>query len=216
MPGAKTIERQCCLTREVRPADELIRFVVGPDDRLWPDVDAMAEGRGAWVTGTAEAVAEAVRRKAFARSLKEPVTVPEDLVALTRRHLETRFLGSLGMMRKAGLLLTGSTKVKEAIEAGNVAVLITASDAAEDGRNKLLQSVRGAHKAAEERGETPAPVLHLEMIDSAQLGLALGIENVIHAALPKGAAAVSAVNRARKLARFAGNAATREKTRVHG
>ena len=87
-----------------------------------------------------------------AKSLKTSVTVPDDLVGMTQRHLETRFLGALSLCRKAGQLLTGSTKVKQAIEAGDIIALFTASDAAPDGRSKMLASLRGASKAAEEAG----------------------------------------------------------------
>jgi len=47
---SQDLERQCALTREVRPAADLIRFVLGPDDVIWPDVDEKAEGRGVWIT----------------------------------------------------------------------------------------------------------------------------------------------------------------------
>ena len=74
---------------------ELIRFVVGPDEAIVPDTDAKAEGRGVWVTlGEKQSVAEAVKKKAFAKSLKTNVTVPDDLAALTRLRLEQRLLAS--------------------------------------------------------------------------------------------------------------------------
>lgn len=194
--------RECALTRETRSLDDLVRFVVSPDGLLVPDVDAKAEGRGVWITLGHQAVAEAVKKKAFAKSLKTSVTVPEDLPGLTRRHLEQRLLGALSMCRKAGQLLTGGTKVKAAIESGEAIALFTASDAAEDGRKKMASSLRGATKAAEEAGFNGVLVPHFEMLDSTQLGLALGLENVIHAALTKGAAAQSALARGLRLARF--------------
>ncbi len=205
MPRRDETERMCALTREVRAVDELIRFAVSPDDELVPDTDARAEGRGVWVTLGMRSVAEAQRRKAFARSLKAEVKVPDDLAGLTRRRLEERLLNALGLARKAGQLVTGATKVKAAIEAGEVVALLTASDAAEDGRNKLLGSLRGYHNAAREAGLEPVPPRHFEMLDSGQMGLALGIENVIHAALTKGGAAQAAVKRAERLARYIAN-----------
>jgi hypothetical protein len=45
-------------------------------------------------------------------------------------------------------------------------------------------------------------VPHFELLRADQMGLALGLENVIHAALTKGAAAQSALARAERLARF--------------
>ena len=205
MPRREETERQCALTREVRPVADLIRFVVSPDGEVVPDTDAKADGRGVWISLGAKAVAEAQKKKAFARSLKSEVKVPDDLSGLTRRRLEERFLSALSLARKAGQLVTGASKVKSAIEAGEVLALLTATDAAEDGRNKLLGSLKGYTKAAEEAGFDPGETPHFELLDSGQMGLALGIENVIHAALTKGGAAQAAVQRAERLARYIAN-----------
>ena len=202
MPRRQETERECCLTREVRPVAELMRFVVGPDDVLVPDIDARAEGRGAWVTGTAAMVGEAVRRKAFAKSLKAPVTVPADLAELARTRLEQRLCGALSMAKKAGQIVTGATKVRTAIEKGEIVALFTASDAAPDGRGKMAGALKAAQMAAREAGIPGPDTPHFEMLESVQLGLALGLENVIHAALTKGPAAQGALARAERLARY--------------
>jgi predicted RNA-binding protein YlxR (DUF448 family) len=205
VPRREETERQCALTRKVRPVADLIRFVVSPDGEVVPDTDAKADGRGVWISLGAKAVAEAQKKKAFARSLKSEVNVPDDLCGLTRRLLEERLLSALSLARKAGQLVTGASKVKSAIEAGEVLALLTATDAAEDGRNKLLGSLKGYRKAAEEAGFDPGETPHFELLDSGQMGLALGIENVIHAALTKGGAAQAAVQRAERLARYIAN-----------
>ena len=205
MPGKEEIERRCALTHEVKPAAELIRFVVGPDDRLVPDTDARAEGRGVWISLGETFVAEAVRKKAFAKSLKTSVNVPDDLPALTRRRLEQRFVSSLQMARKAGQLMVGATKVKAALETGEAIALLTATDAADDGKKKMLATLKASSKAAEEQGLPGADRPHFELLDSAQLGLALGIESVIHAAPTQGAAGEAAVKRAERLARYVAN-----------
>ncbi len=205
MPGKDEIERRCALTHEVKPAAELIRFVVGPDDVLVPDTEARAEGRGVWISIGEKLVAEAVKKKAFARSLKTAVTVPDDLPALTRQRLEQRFVSSLQMARKAGQLMTGAMKVKAALETGEAIALVTATDAAEDGRKKMLATLKASSRAAEEQGLPGADRPHFELLDSAQLGLALGIESVIHAAPTQGAAGETAVKRAERLARYIAN-----------
>ena len=205
MPGKDEIERRCALTHEVKPAAELIRFVVGPDDVLVPDTDARAEGRGVWISLGEKFVAEAVRKKAFARSLKTPVAVADDLPALTRLRLEQRFVSALQMAKKAGQLMTGATKVKAALETGEAIALITATDAAGDGKKKMLATLTASSKAAEEQGLPGADRPHFELLDSAQLGLALGIESVIHAAPTQGAAGEAAVKRAERLARYIAN-----------
>jgi hypothetical protein len=205
VPGKDEIERRCALTHEVKPAAELIRFVVGPDDVLVPDTDAKAEGRGVWISLGARNVAEAVKKKAFAKSLKTAVTVPDDLPGLTQLRLEQRFVSSLQMARKAGQLLTGAMKVKAALETGEAIALLSATDAADDGRKKLLATLKAADKAAQEQGLEAPDRPHFELLDSAQLGLALGIENVIHAAPTQGAAGEAAVKRAERLARYIAN-----------
>ena len=205
MPGKDEIERRCALTFEVKPAADMIRFVVGPDDVLVPDTDAKAEGRGVWVSLGEKFLAEAIRKKAFAKSLKTNVGVPDDLLAMTRQRLEQRFVNSLQMAKKAGQLMTGATKVKAALETGEAIALVTATDAAEDGRKKMLATLKASSKAAEEQGLPGADRPHFELLDSTQLGLALGIESVIHAAPTQGAAGEQAVKRAERLARYIAN-----------
>lgn len=196
MPKKPDLVRECCLTREQKPVGDLLRFALGPDDSLVPDVDAKAPGRGAWVTASEAMVAEAVRKRAFSRSLKQAVEVPADLAQLAGRRLEERLLGALGLARKAGQLVTGAAKVEAAVRSGSVTALLTATDAAPDGRRKML----GALHARYPGGGVP----HYELLGSSQLGLALGLENVIHAALVAGAAADAALARAERLARYRG------------
>lgn len=197
MADKSPLMRQCCLTREEKPVAELLRFALSPDNDLVPDVDGKAPGRGAWVTLSEVAVNEAIAKKAFSRSLKQSVNVPDDLAQLARRRLEERFLGALGMARKAGVLVTGGMKVRSAIEADDIVALLTASDAAVDGRRKIFGALYARY------GEFGVP--HFEMLSSDQMGLALGLENVIHAALIKGAAADSAVMRAKRLHQYCAN-----------
>lgn len=198
--------RMCALTRQEKPVNEMIRFVLGPDGVLAPDTEAKADGRGVWISLNQQAVAEAVRRKVFGRSLKCEVVVPEDLPELVRTRLEQRLLQALSMTRKAGQLVTGATKVRGLLATGDLVALITASDASADGRSKMVGPLKALHHAAREEGVDDFEVPHLELLSSEQMGLALGQENVIHAALTKGAAAQSAVEKARRLALYTAQA----------
>lgn len=209
------VMRQCALTREALPVDDLLRFAVSPDGVVVPDTDAKAEGRGVWITLSYDCVGEAVKRKAFAKSLKEAVTVAPDLADLSRLRLEQRLLSALSMARKAGQIVVGAGKVKTAIEAGEVIALLTAKDAAPDGRNKMHNALKALNFARAEAGARELSAPHFELLDSRQLDLALGLENVIHAALTKGAAAQSAMGRAERLARFIAPL-TKDETAIHG
>ena len=73
-------ERKCIATGEVRDMAGLIRFVVGPDAQIVPDVAGKLPGRGIWVSAERAALDKAVAKGLFARGAKQAVTVPDDLV----------------------------------------------------------------------------------------------------------------------------------------
>ena len=110
--------RRCAVSRAQKPPEELIRFVAGPEHVIVPDLARRLPGRGVWVDATRDAVAEAVRRKAFARSLQRNVSVPADLAASVERLMQKRLAEAVSMANKAGLLVAGFAKVEELIEAG--------------------------------------------------------------------------------------------------
>ncbi|MGH6888385.1 MAG: RNA-binding protein [Rhizomicrobium sp.] len=168
-------ERRCIVTGEVLSDGELVRFVIGPDGALVPDVAAKLPGRGFWVSARRPLLERAVAKGHFSRAAKAPVAVAPDLCARVESLLVARLSGELGLARRAGQLICGFDSVVRALERGPLpAVLIEASDGAADGRRKLLAKVRGA----------PLPVI--DGMTGVELSLALGRENVIHAALKSG------------------------------
>ncbi|MGZ8406734.1 MAG: RNA-binding protein, partial [Caulobacteraceae bacterium] len=119
---------------------------------------------------------EAVRRKAFARAAKAPVKAAPDLADQVRALLERRILSGLGLAKRAGLIISGFDKTAGAIRDGRAAWLIEAADGSADGRTKLL---------ALAKHQSPPPRL-FGVFSGEELSLALGGENVIHAALLAG------------------------------
>lgn len=173
--------RRCALTRERRPKDELIRFVLAPDGWVVPDLKERLPGRGVWVTAAHDSVTEAAKRNVFARALKAPAKVPADLAVRLDRLLADSTLGALALANKAGEAVFGMAKIEEAIAKRTVLALIHASDAAEDGCRKLDGRFKGVYGDA-----TPSPI---RLFTSDELGLASGRSNVIHAAVIQGGAA---------------------------
>ena len=188
--------RHCVVTRTAKPIDELIRFVVGPDGFLVPDVKGKLPGRGVWVTATRADLAEGIRRKAFARAFRREVNLPPDLPAVTERVLERSALDALAMAGKARRIVVGFAKVEAALQERPVTGLLHAADAAADGVRKL-DAALGRRMAA--KGEQ-IPVI--DMFSGVQLDLALGRSNVIHAALVTGPESVTFLARSLRLARF--------------
>src|ERR1700760_1993377 len=106
-PKAPGTERFCVVLREVRPTDEMVRFVAGPDGTVVPDVKRKLPGRGVWVTATRAAVAEDVKRGALQRGLKASVKVAADLPDLVDRLIERAALDAMAMAYKAGRIVAG-------------------------------------------------------------------------------------------------------------
>src|SRR5215207_6858291 len=107
-------ERLCAVTRAVKPVDELIRFVVGPDGVV-PDLKRKLPGRGIWITATKAALSEAVARKVFAKGFKRDLKVAPDLADLTERLLARATLDALAIAGKAGFVVPGFAKVEAAL-----------------------------------------------------------------------------------------------------
>ena len=175
----KDRERRDIVSGEVMDEARLVRFVVGPDDQVVPDLARKLPGRGLWVAAERASVETAAWKGLFARAAKARVIASPDLVELVEKLLRGRVLSALGLARKAGDLTSGFEKVSSAISSGKAVWLIEARDGAADGRRKLMALAR----------KQPRPPGVVGVFTSAELGLALGGENVIHTAFLAGRAA---------------------------
>src|SRR6478609_6407063 len=129
--------RMCAVSREVRPIDELIRFVVSPQGEVIPDLKRKLPGRGLWISASRRTVAEAVRRHQFSKGFKRDVRVAPTLPADTETLLVRSLTDALAMAAKAGQVVSGFGKVEDALNRGETAALIHASDGSADGIRKL-------------------------------------------------------------------------------
>jgi uncharacterized protein len=194
--AAAGTERLCVVTRAVRPIDALIRFVVGPDQAVVPDLKRKLPGRGAWVTASRAVLATAVKRGAFARAFRADVKAAPDLPDTVERLMERAVLDALGVARKARQVVVGHAQVEAAAEQGAAVAVLHGSDAGPEGVRQIFAAIR--------RGSTPdAPnVVVIPAFTSAQLHLALARPNVVHAALLAGRASDTVIARWRSLASF--------------
>jgi predicted RNA-binding protein YlxR (DUF448 family) len=189
-------ERTCALTRKVRPISDLVRFVVGPAGDAVPDVKRKLPGRGIWITASRAAIADATERDVFARGFRREVHVPPDLAAQTERLLERAALDALAIAGKAAAILSGFSKVEAALGRDDILALIHAADAAENGGRKLAAALQ------RNTGGKPAEIAIIDTFTGAQLDLALGRPNVVHAALLAGPGSETFLARVARLTRF--------------
>jgi len=187
--GSNTPERKCILSGEHAARDDLIRLALGPDGGIWPDIRARAPGRGAWIgvdrPTLEKAQAKGKLKAALARAFKTgEVTIPADLGARIEAALRQAVLDRLGLEAKSSNLVLGSERIETAARRGQVALLIHAADASAEGRRKLDQAWR---VGTEQEGSGAQGLVFPE--GRTILSLALGRENVVHAAIIDRAAA---------------------------
>jgi predicted RNA-binding protein YlxR (DUF448 family) len=190
--------RMCAVSREVKPVDELIRFVLSPQGEVVPDLKRKLPGRGLWITASRARVAEAVRRNQFSRGFKRDVRAAQTLASDTEKLLVRSAIEALAMAAKAGQVVSGFAKVEEALAGGQATALIHASDGAADGIRKLDAIVR---QRGGNHGESLIFPIVTELTSS-ELDLALGRANVIHAALLAGPAGNPFLSRSQILVRY--------------
>lgn len=207
--SADGTRRLCAATRAERAPDELIRFVADPSGEIVPDLARRLPGRGVWITAEKSVVAEAIRAKVFAKSLKRQVVVAGDLPDVVEALLARRVADALSLANKAGLVTTGFAQVEALVEGGGAVALVHGLDAAEGGQEKLDKKFLAISKA---RGREATLVTCLS---TEQLSLAIGRSNVVHAALIHGGATDRFLSEAERLMRYRSGSAASRSSRAH-
>jgi len=177
--------RRCIVTRERLEKAGMIRFVLGPDRIVVPDLAARLPGRGFWLSARRDVVDTACTKGAFARATRGQVTVPPDLLPGLVAALERRIGDHIGLARRAGQAVGGFSKAREWLVAGRAALLVQASDGSVEERARLL-------------GGRSVPVV--TPLSGERLGGTFGREHAVHVALLAGRLADGLVIEAGRLA----------------
>ena len=178
--------KRCIVSNVEMPRDQMIRFVVGPDEEIVADIEARLPGRGFWLSARRDVIHTACTKSHFAKAARAPVKVPEDLADRVERLLVRRCQDLIGLARRAGQAVSGFAKVEVWLKSGKPAgVLLAAVDGAEDGRKKV--------RAWAEK----APVI--VALDADELGLAFSRERAVHVIVAPGRLAEGLLVTARRL-----------------
>lgn len=177
-------ERKCIATGEVQPKFGLIRFVLGPEDQVVPDLAGKLPGRGVYVASDKAALDKAAQKGLFTRAFKKPVKVPDGLTTMVEGMLLRRVIDLISLARKSGDAVTGYEKVKDSLQKEEARVLIQADDGSERGKSKL---------------STPYGGNYIGWLTADELGMAFGRQTVIHAALGAGGLTKRVVEEAQRL-----------------
>jgi predicted RNA-binding protein YlxR (DUF448 family) len=163
----------------------MIRFVVGPDHSLVPDVAERLPGRGMWLSADRDVIHSAVAKSVFNKAARQKLVVPPDLALMLEGLLRQRCLELLGLTRRAGVVVSGYEKVRAALKSGQGAVLLAASDGASDGVEKI-------------RALAPnKPVV--AVLTAAEMGAAFGRDHTVHGVVMPGKLAQRLLIEAKRL-----------------
>jgi predicted RNA-binding protein YlxR (DUF448 family) len=185
--------RRCIATGETHAPEEMVRFVVAPSGMVVPDVAHKLPGRGMWVTASREAVARAAGKGLFAKAAKAPVSIPATLADDVETLLVKRLQDHLGLAKRAGVLIVGYQKVEEAFQTRKtkIEVLVEAADSGAADRGKLINWARKC-----------GDISIIGCLTAEEIGLALGRESVVHAALTSHPLAARTLAEAKRLGGF--------------
>lgn len=177
--------RRCLVTGERQAKEAMIRFVVGPDGAVVPDLAARLPGRGMWLSAKGAVLEDRRLGQAFARAAKARVTVPDDLRLRLVAGLERRVAELLGLARRAGQAVAGFVVAREWVASGRAGLVVEARDGAADGRRKLLSG---------------ASVPVVAPLTAAELGAVFARDHVVHVAIAPGRLARAIAMEASRLA----------------
>ena len=132
--------RTCIVTGATMAPERMIRFVVGPEGDVVPDLARRLPGRGMWLKAERAIVEQAVAKKAFSRAARAAVKAAPDLPQRVEQLLLRRALEDLARARRAGRAVAGFVKVEQMIGRRQVGLLVVADEAEGDGLGKLQAS----------------------------------------------------------------------------
>lgn len=175
----------------------MIRFVVGPEDRVYPDINGKLPGRGVWVSSNRNDLEAAIKKGGFKRGFKSNISIPDDLIEQVEFGLRKHTISLIGMAKKSGKLFVGFDQVMAAARSDALGWRIEASDGSEGSRGKI----RTLSKAIAREVELPLPRV-IGCFHSTEIGAVVGREAIIHCAVPHGRLAKSLGFSARRLSGF--------------
>ncbi len=176
--------RRCLVTRAQGRREEMLRFVVAPGGALVFDAGATLPGRGLWLSADGDVVDLAIRRGVFARAVRMPLKVPQDLRGQVEVALARRLVDLLGLARRSGAAISGFEKAREWLQTRKGGLIVQAADGS-------------VEECARFAGGRDIPVV--AVLSAAELGKVFGRERTVHVVVAPGRLAQMLEIEARRL-----------------
>jgi len=140
-------QRTCIACRQSKDQAQLVRYVVAPDGELLVDYRHRLPGRGAYTCIDIACLQTAVERKLFQRSFRgncreiSSATLIDGLIAALRQ----RIANLLGMAKKSGQYVSGSSAVMSALRHNSGLALVLISEDISSGIAVKVKELSARH-----------------------------------------------------------------------
>ncbi|MEJ2199704.1 MAG: DUF448 domain-containing protein [Desulfuromonadaceae bacterium] len=134
--------RTCLGCRQARNPQDMVRFVLSPAHDLLVDYRTKLPGRGAYLCFNDVCLETAVKRRQFQRAFKNQDIQPAvaQLKSQLLQAITDKMVSLLGMARKSGVLISGSSMVLDALPSGRLALIVLANDVSDGIGKKVVGS----------------------------------------------------------------------------
>lgn len=135
--AAKT--RMCLMCRETFAQDELLRFVLDPNNNLILDLYGKAPARGNYICKDEKCLEKALDKQVLLKMLKANKTnsFKEDVMA----SLNSKITGDIKMLKKAQLFVPGAEQVGDLLRANKADFVLFSTDISDSSKDKILAKV---------------------------------------------------------------------------
>jgi predicted RNA-binding protein YlxR (DUF448 family) len=182
------LTRRCIVSNQCKPVAEMVRFVVGPDNTVVPDITGRLPGRGIWLSADRNSIKTACARSLFNRAARRSVHIDAAVAEQVEGLLARQCIDLLGLARRAGQAVSGYEKTRGWLRNRTAALLLAARDGAVDGREKLRRIARDLPIVA--------------VLDASELGIVFDRERAVHVAVAAGGLAEKLERTAKRLSGF--------------
>jgi predicted RNA-binding protein YlxR (DUF448 family)/ribosomal protein L7Ae-like RNA K-turn-binding protein len=137
----RTAERSCVACRQKGEQQQFIRYVLGPANQVAVDYRNRLPGRGAYTCFAEQCVGKAVKNGGFSRAFRKEISQLSqgDLLNGIKTAIGQRIFGLLGIARKAGAVISGTSQLQAAFGRQEIKYLIIAEDVADGSVEKITR-----------------------------------------------------------------------------
>ena len=175
----------CLSTGSKLDSRNSLKFVLAPDNSLTLDLMDRLPGKSFWISASREVLEGSCKKDLFSKAASCQVIIHENFISYVETALVEHFNSTLGFCRRAGFLIWGFEKVRNALIKKEVILRVEALDGSMSEKRKLdsitivpvLQSLYAYELAISFRRERLVHCALIKKHNSGLIGLASSLKD---------------------------------------